>query len=983
MDERKGEVQVDEEEVGNEYIKVEFEENGTMMDADDDYFQLLGEGQSTGGCGSSDQPCENGGGRNGEQQRANGKAWKRKLKVGWSNWMEELTSQIHVNKKEETMGKGGGLNQFCNNGGRGRRTQKVEGACQGKPERETKLTIQRHINGTDKMNNLVPQISRIVNEKEDNNDTPKIPQEKEVVHCLLCFEKILEPKERSHEEGKLGENLKSVFILRKLLNVPYDEMTNYLMEYGDPSKWIGMCENCEPLTKEALGVNDKMNKLMNQLDKCREQVVKRIQDSVRTEGSELRSRCNRICKNCKNGECLIHRQCLTEKIRTLVLRNNYPLNPATNPYLDGDKKAEAKYNQSLQLSQVLKAEGGTPESELCMHDDDDLDRCNENEYSHSEAPSPPKKRKKSTLTLPTKAGAYKIRREVERHLQLAAKSMLSERSGPLQPRILGRRKQNNASQIGTSTSLNKEFRNYNCFQCPHLEPFKDMFSFVGHIIFHYDYPFQCSQCNIYFPLEDIRKLENHWKRFHADSDILPQKRYNRVWFESHDAFQCPQCCERFPFSVERDTHVETVHKRFVLKKFTCITCNEKFISRNEMVLHRAIFHPEIAKFSCFACDELFKSIGGDGKDTVEELRLRNHIKSVHSLVYIPIVKPCPLCGSMFDDSVSCHKEMNSHIKKCHTRIPTTLFPCKKCNRYYSTAYGRQLHHCDGKYSGVKQTPRPGTNMRAALAEVKVTKQCELPHDKRILTLSTPKQPDKIIAVSSYSCPTCPNLVPMKLLGFLQHIAFHHERPYKCVGCSSYFQKDDESVDAHWNEFHKENFLTFPKCIHVPINIGDVWKCTKCKQGFSSDDQRDIHERDTHQFFISDTKKKYNCVTCANQFRSLIEWQFHRALKHPEVAELSCYYCDERFELRTNEGISLCDNVRRIDHSMKDHTDLALAPLYDPCRFCGHCFDNNHASRLYTTHLQNEHKVEESNLFPCVVCSFSCKDYKGRVEKKKV
>ncbi|ODM88824.1 hypothetical protein Ocin01_17859, partial [Orchesella cincta] len=58
-----------------------------------------------------------------------------------------------------------------------------------------------------------------------------------------------------------------------------------------------------------------------------------------------------------------------------------------------------------------------------------------------------------------------------------------------------------------------------------------------------------------------------------------------------------------------------------------------------------------------------------------------------------------------------------------------------------------------------------------------------------------------------SCPMCPQLVPMSVFAFFQHIAFHQQRRNKCAECQIYLPSSDDVINLHWNASHTDSPTT--------------------------------------------------------------------------------------------------------------------------------------------------------------------------------
>ncbi|CAL8085412.1 unnamed protein product [Orchesella dallaii] len=236
--------------------------------------------------------------------------------------------------------------------------------------------------------------------------------------------------------------------------------------------------------------------------------------------------------------------------------------------------------------------------------------------------------------------------------------------------------------------------------------------------------------------------------------------------------------------------------------------------------------------------------------------------------------------------------------------------------------------------------------------------------ERAETVSVPKTRKWLKLLS---CGTCPHLQPKTLYDFLTHIAFHQKRPNRCVECLVYLPKDEATIAEHWSQFHNESDK-FPYCTEVSFNLENIWKCSKCPEKFSSIEEQFRHERRAHQMCIKHVEGEYKCVTCLKKLHSFEEWQLHRAVEHPQIAEMSCFYCDKTFIFKTKEGIDLCNFMERLDHVIDKHPRKQVRPA-GPCQLCGMDFDT---PKLLNEHRMNFHSIPEENLYPCPIpsCTFA-------------
>ncbi|ODM89976.1 putative zinc finger protein [Orchesella cincta] len=428
-------------------------------------------------------------------------------------------------------------------------------------------------------------------------------------------------------------------------------------------------------------------------------------------------------------------------------------------------------------------------------------------------------------------------------------------------------------------------------------------------------------------------------------------------------------------------------------------------------VERAKLHPK--SFKCPVCSMSFKNVTSDGKEFLDEPALYKHMDIHHtSLLSSCKLKACKYCGLILTGIVDYFPNFITHKRKCHgfgssairhicddDFVPSTLL-----NTHLSTAHQQtslltcdfcpfEAENCD--YEGMHQhklvrhgiakkhaeftVPPIKSSAKVALnllRKTNVASNIQYPASKNPIVaretekILKPCQNRKLEATgdesrTEYSCPMCPQkLAPMSVFAFFQHIAFHQQRPNKCTECQIYLPSSDDAINTHWNESHTDSPTT-PRTTLISLKLGDVWEaweCRFCDNKFSSDDERELHEAKLH-------RKGVISKTLPKSFCSMLNWQFHRVLAHPTDFELSCFYCNERFPIMTIEGVEILDSNARKQHVLKEHSNLPSIPQFDVCRYCGQCFSGFIA---LSSHLLEEHKVDEDNLFQCSMCSSSFK-----------
>ncbi len=143
------------------------------------------------------------------------------------------------------------------------------------------------------------------------------------------------------------------------------------------------------------------------------------------------------------------------------------------------------------------------------------------------------------------------------------------------------------------------------------------------------------------------------------------------------------------------------------------------------------------------------------------------------------------------------------------------------------------------------------------------------------------------------------------------IVYPTERPFRCSGCKLYYAhpKELDVSPLHHEKNRKEgdddssdhHVCTVDTLVETKFKPEQVWSCDQCLQMFDSESERDYHEHQVYQNKII-TDLKYKCKTCSREYKHFNDWRLHRVLEHPEVAALSCHFCDEYFGVKTKEGV---------------------------------------------------------------------------------
>ena len=104
--------------------------------------------------------------------------------------------------------------------------------------------------------------------------------------------------------------------------------------------------------------------------------------------------------------------------------------------------------------------------------------------------------------------------------------------------------------------------------------------------FHNESAIRCELCN--YPLENQEKYEAHMKKHEEDPNYRKSK-FKRT-------IKCDVC--------KRCFNTDEEFKKHICKHFTCEVCDESFLHRRNLEVHRSS-HEGKEVFSCDICEALF------------------------------------------------------------------------------------------------------------------------------------------------------------------------------------------------------------------------------------------------------------------------------------------------------------------------------------------------------------------------------------------
>ncbi len=104
---------------------------------------------------------------------------------------------------------------------------------------------------------------------------PPIEEEegKEKLTVTGCVDGGANGGNRNCSEEPLADNLKVVFLLKNLFEVPNEKLEYYLENFGNPSTWAKLCAKCQKLVEEARAIWVNLLRAVKQFAEIRCKVV--------------------------------------------------------------------------------------------------------------------------------------------------------------------------------------------------------------------------------------------------------------------------------------------------------------------------------------------------------------------------------------------------------------------------------------------------------------------------------------------------------------------------------------------------------------------------------------------------------------------------------------------------------------------------------------------------------------------------------------
>lgn len=139
-------------------------------------------------------------------------------------------------------------------------------------------------------------------------------------NCLICLtplepppieeeEKLTSPENEGGVNGgncssgkALGDNLKVIFLLKNLFEVPNSKLEYYLENFGNPASWARLCVKCQKLIEEARENWLNVLRAVKQFAGIRSKVIAEVgKSTVSKDNCERRGAVNyTICEDLRN-----------------------------------------------------------------------------------------------------------------------------------------------------------------------------------------------------------------------------------------------------------------------------------------------------------------------------------------------------------------------------------------------------------------------------------------------------------------------------------------------------------------------------------------------------------------------------------------------------------------------------------------------------------------------------------------------------------
>ncbi|CAL8143468.1 unnamed protein product [Orchesella dallaii] len=319
--------------------------------------------------------------------------------------------------------------------------------------------------------------------------------------------------------------------------------------------------------------------------------------------------------------------------------------------------------------------------------------------------------------------------------------------------------------------------------------------------------------------------------------------------ESEEDEKCPHCETIFSSKLTRDFHIAKRHQDILL---TCTVCNftAKGYQHYQMHMETSKAHATTQKFSCELCGKQYWALTG-----LEQHRRKEHFKELRLQSNLIT---CQECGKVLKGKES----LNLHIKFVHHG--ENNFSCEFCGKAFKKEKALQIHlnsFHTGRYKAI-----------------------DYPSGKHF-RIENPEGDDDDTSASKYYCEFCPLVFPNHKAVHKHLLAEHYEAlTYCCEGCEKRFcaaaglhrhrlscpvlngTEDGEEVDGEREPPQKK--------LKLPCNF--------CPKGFSN--QRLLLR---HKKYMHKDQFDNKCEGCGKVFMTELNLMEHRRMCKKAVANIIC------------------------------------------------------------------------------------------------
>ena len=393
--------------------------------------------------------------------------------------------------------------------------------------------------------------------------------------------------------------------------------------------------------------------------------------------------------------------------------------------------------------------------------------------------------------------------------------------------------------------LNKKRKDNNVATCD-LCGFKDSYDKLRHHLKNQHpghKPFQCSTCQVSFPLKyDLRKHEKFKCMSHPNyqppmCDICGKTFANKMSYNNHMNFVhnventdhsliCDVCGKSFLRQSALNDHMKLVHaNQETSRDFMCDKCGKGFANLLQLKHHILVHHKQ-RFFICTICEKIMSY----------KQKLKEHMIDEHGIFLetkgglLKEILPCDTCHTKFETSVT----LNVHMETDH-EMKNREYPCGKCDFSFVsnvllTAHLMESHSFDPfkedvTLNKVVQVTKSLRNFKCDICGLYLKSK-----DTLFCHVMQNHEKDS----HTHKCDQCP-YTAYRGCDLKQHILRVHptDKPHKCTEC------DFASAIPNRLRHHL-------KRKHNTLSSQQPFPCSMCDKSFSQKHIYNHHMLNEHQ-----------------------------------------------------------------------------------------------------------------------------------------